>query len=83
MPTKQPRINTVLEPPVYQVVQRLARADRVSLSQKMRDLVLQALELIEDEGLEHLVEQRRKTTAPKWIPHDEFWSRQRRGTRRA
>lgn len=77
MPTKQPRINTVLEPPVYQMVQRLARADQVSLSQKVRDLVLDALELIEDEGLEQLAQRRRKAAKPRWISHDEFWHRVR------
>ncbi len=63
-----PRINTVLEPPVYETVKRLADQDGVSLSQKVRDLVREALELLEDAALEEIVNQRRKNPAPS-IPH--------------
>jgi hypothetical protein len=38
----------------------LAKKDGVSLSQKARDLLLEALELVEDVGLEAIVERRRK-----------------------
>jgi hypothetical protein len=38
----------------------LAKRDGVSLSQKARDLLIEALELIEDAGLEAIVERRRK-----------------------
>jgi hypothetical protein len=65
-----PRINTVLEPPLYKAVKRLADRDRVSLSQKVRDLVRDALELVEDAALEELVTKRRNNPAPS-IPHAE------------
>ncbi len=71
MPSAHPRINTVLEPPVYETVKRLADQDGVSLSQKVRDLVREALELLEDAGLEEIVNQRRKNPAPS-IPHAEL-----------
>jgi hypothetical protein len=45
----------------------LAKRDGVSLSQKARDLLLEALELIEDAGLEAIVERRRKNPG-KSIP---------------
>jgi hypothetical protein len=45
----------------------LAKKDGVSLSQKARDLLLEALELIEDAGLEAIVERRRKNPG-KTIP---------------
>ncbi len=64
MPSTHPRINTVLEPPVYETVKRLANQDGVSLSQKVRDLVRDALELLEDAALEEVVNQRRKNPAP-------------------
>jgi hypothetical protein len=64
MPSTHPRINTVLEPPLYKAVKRLADRDRVSLSQKVRDLVREALELLEDAALEELVSERRKNQAP-------------------
>ncbi len=61
----------MLEPPVYATVKRLADLDGVSLSQKVRDLVRVALELLEDAGLEVIVHQRRKNPAPS-IPHAEL-----------
>ena len=70
MPSMHPRINTVLEPPLYKAVKRLADRDRVSLSQKVRDLVRDALELVEDAALEELVTERRSNPAPS-IPHAE------------
>lgn len=48
MPTKHPRLNVVLERPVYQSVKQLARRDGMSLSLKARDLIRDALELYED-----------------------------------
>ncbi len=59
MPTRNPRVNTVLEPPLFRAVERLAKADRVSLSEKVRDLVREAVELVEDEALESLARDRR------------------------
>jgi len=76
MPSAHPRINTVLEPPIYKAVKRLAARDRVSLSQKVRDLVREALELLEDAALEQLVTERRKNRAPS-IPHAELKRRVR------
>jgi sigma54-dependent transcription regulator len=67
MPTTLPRISTVLERPIYEAVAMLAKRDGVSLSQKVRDLLIEALELIEDAGLEAIVERRRKNMG-KSIP---------------
>jgi len=76
MPSAHPRINTVLEPPLYKAVKRLADRDGVSLSQKIRDLVRDALELLEDAALEELVAERRKNPAPS-ISHAELKRRLR------
>jgi hypothetical protein len=72
VPTKNPRVNTVLEPPLFRAVERLAKSDRVSLSEKVRDLVREAVELVEDEGLEE-VARKRRASAPKrrWLSGDE------------
>jgi len=67
MPTTLPRISTVLDRPIYEAVAMLAKKDGVSLSQKARDLLLDALELIEDAGLDAIVERRRKNRG-KSIP---------------
>ncbi len=77
MPTQHRRINAVLEPPLYEEVQRLAKGEGVSLSQKVRDLVRDALELIEDEGWERLIRERRKHKGP-WLTHEEVWGKRRR-----
>lgn len=60
MPATQPRLTTVVEPPLYAAVETLAQRDHVSLSQKVRDLLLGALDVMEDAALEALVEERRK-----------------------
>jgi len=74
MPSKNPRINVVLEKPLYNNVERLAERDGVSLSLKVRDLVKEALEIEEDIGLSKLVETREKTfNRKKSLKHDEVW----------
>jgi len=74
MPTKNPRINVVLEKPLYNNVERLAERDGVSLSLKVRDLVKEALEIEEDIGLAQLGEIREKTfSRKKSLKHDEVW----------
>jgi len=77
MPTQLKRINTVLEPPLYREVERLARGDRVSLSQKVRDLVREALDLVEDAGWEKLVAERKRRKT-RWLTHEEVWGRAQR-----
>ena len=67
MPTTLPRISAVVDRPIYEAVAMLAKRDGVSLSQKARDLLLEALELIEDAGLEAIVERRRNSPG-KSIP---------------
>ena len=62
MPTTHPRLTAVVEPAIFEAVEQLARHDQVSLSQKVRDLILGALELSEDAALESLVEQRRRVS---------------------
>ena len=74
MPTKNPRVNVVLEKPLYNNVERLAERDGVSLSLKVRDLVKEALEIEEDIGLAVLAEARGKTfNRAKSLKHGEVW----------
>ena len=58
MPAKNPRINVVLENPIYEMVRLLAEKDGVSLSTKVRDLVKEALDVQEDIYLAHFAETR-------------------------
>ena len=76
MPTKSPRINAVLEKPLYQSIERLATRDGVSLSLKVRDLVREALEIEGDIALAGIARGRERTL-PKAqaLRHDEVWQR--------
>ena len=74
MPTKSPRVNVVLEKPLYRKIAHLAKRDGVSLSLKMRDLVKEALETEEDIALSALGEDREKTfTRSAALKHNEVW----------
>jgi len=74
MPTKNPRVNVVLEKPLYNNIERLAIRDGVSLSLKVRDLVKEALEIEEDIALSHVAETREKSfSRGKALKHDEVW----------
>ncbi len=74
MPTKNPRVNVVLEKPLYNRVRRLAEKEEVSLSLKIRDLVRQALEAEEDSALAEFAEDREKTfTRSSGVTHRQTW----------
>ncbi len=74
MPAKNPRVNVVLEKPLYQKVEQIAKRDGVSLSTKVRDLVLEALEVEEDIALAELAEMReKKFKRAKALKHTEVW----------
>ncbi|HKB24700.1 MAG TPA: antitoxin, RHH family protein [Methylomirabilota bacterium] len=61
MPAKNPRLNVVLERPLYQALERLARRDGTSLSLKARDLLREALEVYEDQVWAQIAEEREQT----------------------
>jgi len=74
MPTKNPRINVVLEEPLYAAIEQLAKRDNVSLSLKVRDLVKEALEIEEDVALSAFAEERDKTLSKATaLKHNEVW----------
>ena len=74
MPAKNPRINVVLEEPLYHAIEQLASRDGVSLSLKVRDLVKEALEIKEDRALSAFGEKRERTfTRTKALKHHEVW----------
>lgn len=74
MPTDQPRINAVVEEPIYEAIETLAEKDGVSLSKKTRDLLLDALERVEDVGLEKIIEDRREAPGD-FLSHEELKDR--------
>jgi predicted DNA-binding protein len=82
MPTKQPRVNVVLEPPLYEALSRLARRDGVSRSLKARDLLKAALEIEEDAVLAQVAEERERSfDRKKALTHPEAWAHLRRSRR--
>lgn len=74
MPTKNPRINVVLEKPLYRNIEHLAKREGISLSLKVRDLIKEALEIEEDIALVRFAERREKTfDKKKSLRHEEVW----------
>ena len=75
MPAKNPRVNVVLDPPLYEKVQFLAEKDGVSLSTKVRDLIRESLEVQEDVYLSDFASERDKSfDKSKALTHEEVWS---------
>lgn len=58
MPTKNPRLQVVLEKPLYAALAALAREEGVSMSLKARDLIREAILHLEDLTLARIVEER-------------------------
>lgn len=79
MPTKATtkRVPVALEEPLYDILATAAGRDRVSMSQKARDLICHALEIEEDAAFEALAAARMRRGG-KFIPHDKFWRQVRR-----
>jgi hypothetical protein len=74
MPAKNPRINVVLEKPLYNALHDLAEDKGVSMSMIMRDLVKEALEIHEDRALAAFAAEREKGfDRSKALSHEEVW----------
>ena len=74
MATKNPRLNVVLEPPLYYSLKRLAKNDGTSLSLKARDLIRESLEEYEDGHWVKEANEREKTFHPKKaLSHKDIW----------
>lgn len=74
MPTKNPRLNVVLEPRLYQALDKLAHREGVSLSLAARDLIKEALEIHEDIYWNKAAQTREKTfSSKKSFSHKETW----------
>lgn len=75
MPTKNPRINVILEKGLYNAVADMAKQEGISKSMAIRDLVKEAMELREDVALAGIAEERENTFNPdNALSHDEVWS---------
>ena len=75
MPAKNPRINVVLEEPLYKQVQFLAKKDGVSMSMKVRELLREILETQEDIYLANIAQERESNWKNSDILlHEDLWS---------
>lgn len=74
VPTKQPRVNVVLEEPLLRALQEYARRHGLSLSQAARDLVRESLESHEDLALARIGDERSSTFDRRQsLSHDQVW----------
>ena len=74
MPAKNPRINIVVDPPVYEQIEQLAERRGVSLSMVARDLIREALVMEEDVALARLAGEREATLREDTaLSHEEVW----------
>jgi hypothetical protein len=74
MPAKNPRVNIVVEPPLYIAMQDLAACEGVSMSTVARDLIREAIDLREDVALAALADTRIKTfNKKKALTHKDVW----------
>jgi mRNA interferase RelE/StbE len=74
MPTENPRVNIVVEPPLYGLMHDLAQAGGLSMSALARDLIREALELREDVALAAVAADRDRTfDRKKSLSHKQVW----------
>jgi len=77
--TKLPRINVVLERPLFDSVRRVSAREDLSLSNAARDLIREALELREDTALAALAEKRdRGYDWRRAATHEQVWGKRGR-----
>lgn len=72
MPTKNPRLNVVLDPELYNLVERLSKQDDKSMSVVAKELIEDALERHEDLILSEMA-MNRESKSKKTISHDKAW----------
>ena len=76
MATKMPRLNVVLERPVYFTIVKMAKKEGISLSLKARDLIKEALEFCEDTYWAKQSQTRERTFSHKRaLTHSKVWGR--------
>jgi len=74
MATTKPRINVVLDTASYERIEALAETRGCSLSEQVRSMVLDMLELQEDRALAKAAASRRETLRAKGaLSHAQVW----------
>jgi hypothetical protein len=76
MTTKNPRLNVVLDKPLYTTIKYLAQEEGISLSLKARDLIREALAEYEDSHWNKIASEREKTLhKKKLVSHKKLWGK--------
>jgi hypothetical protein len=76
MPTKNPRVNVVMEDSLYLTLKELARRDDVSISMKARNLLKEAVRDDEDAfWTEAALERETTFSADKALSHKRVWKK--------
>ena len=72
MPTKNPRLNIVLDPELLEMVEKISKAEDKSMSVVAKELIEDALEKHEDLLLSDIA-MKRESRSKKTIPHAKAW----------
>jgi len=74
MPTKNARINVVVEKPLYALIDEISKERGISKSMLVRDLVIEAIDSREDQALARFAHEREKSfDKSKALTHEEVW----------
>lgn len=72
MPTRNPRLNVVLDSELYEMVERISKQEEKSMSVVAKELIEDALEKHEDLLLSEIA-MKREAKFKKTVPHDKAW----------
>jgi len=72
MPTKNPRLNVVLNADIYETIERIAHQEGKSMSVVAKELMEDAIEKHEDLLLSEMA-MKREAKSKKTISHDKAW----------
>jgi len=74
MTTKQPRLNVVLEPSIYETLYKMSKKEGLSMSLVARDLLREALVIHEDAfWAKSAVEREKSLSKKKPLRHGDVW----------
>ncbi len=73
MPTKNPRLNVVLNKRTEELIDILSKKRDISKSALAKELIEKAIELEEDFYLDEIAETRNKTLKSNLSSEEEFW----------
>ncbi|MHB8327860.1 MAG: antitoxin, RHH family protein [bacterium] len=73
MPTKNPRLNVVIDKKTGELLSLLSKKRDISKSALAKELIEKAIELEEDFYLIEIAENRKKTLKDNLISEEDFW----------